>query len=350
MDTQKDANKPLKVLKTDQNLSFFSTLKVGGNAKFLVVVQSEEEVKSAFDFAEKESLPKFLLGGGSNILFSDEDFEGVVIKNEIKGIELKDLGGEVLVSCGGGENWDDLVAFCVSNGLYGLENLSGIPGTVGASPVQNIGAYGTEVKDTIFDVTFFDPKTKDFKKISNKESKFSYRDSIFKNELKGVFVTKVSFILKKEGTLNISYKDLESFFKEKKEISLLSVRDAVLLIRSKKFPDLNIYGTAGSFFKNIILEKEKAQSFLKQFPEAPFFVIDEKTIKIPTGFILDKICGLKGFREGNTGLFEHQSLVLVNFGGANAKEIFDFKEKIKKIVYEITGLQIEEEVVCVEKK
>lgn len=350
MDTQKDENRPLELLRTDQNLSFFSTLKVGGAAKFFVSVQSEEEVQNAFNFALKEGLPVFVLGGGSNVLFSDEGFKGVVIKNEIKGIELKDLGSEVLVSSGGGENWDDLVAFCVAQGLYGLENLSGIPGTVGASPVQNIGAYGTEAKDTVFDITFFDPQTKEFKTILNENAKFSYRNSIFKNELKSSFITKVSFLLSKKSNLNITYKDLNIFFQEKKEISLLDVRNAVLTIRSKKFPDLNIYGTAGSFFKNIILEKEKGEEFLKKFPNTPFFVIDGERIKIPTGFILDKICGLKGFREGNTGLFESQSLVLVNFGGASAKEIFDFKEKIKTIVYEITGLKIEEEVVYIEIK
>ncbi len=350
MDTQKDDNKPLELLKTDENLSFFSTLKVGGKAKAFVVVQSEEDVKKAFDFAEREGLQVFVLGGGSNVLFSDDNFEGLVIKNEIKGIEVKDQGGEVLVTCCGGENWDNLVAFSVSEGLYGLENLSGIPGTVGASPVQNIGAYGTEVKDTIFEVSFFDPKTKEFKTILNENAKFSYRNSIFKNELKGSFITKVSFLLSKKSNLNITYKDLSLFFKEKKEISLFDVRSAVLSIRSKKFPDLNIYGTAGSFFKNVILEKEKAEIFLERFPDTPFFEFDKDKVKIPTGFILDKICDLKGFREGNTGLFPNQSLVLVNFGGATSKEIFDFKEKIKKIVYEKTGIEIEEEVVYVGEK
>jgi len=356
-----------------------TTLKTGGAAEYFCRAESEKEIANAVTFARTKNLPVFVLGGGSNVLVSDEGFAGVVIQIETKGIlydppagEAGEKGGaDVFVRAAAGVSWDSFVANTVSHGLSGVENLSGIPGSVGAAPIQNIGAYGAESKDTIESVRALDMRTLTEKIFSNTECRFGYRDSFFKSlEGKNFIVLEVTFKLSKEPKPNISYKDLKEYFKtEKKEddfrarslseahkrenyalfsksLSATNIRSAVIEIRSKKFPDLSKVGTAGSFFKNPVISQEHFDKLKKKYPELPFFAA-KNGVKVPLAYILDKICGLKGFKKGNVELFQNQPLVLVNTGSATAKEIRDFSAEIKKAVKEKTDIDIEEEVVFV---
>lgn len=327
------------------SLKDLTTLKVGGKALFLIRIKNKEDILLAYNFAQEKKLPVFILGGGSNILVSDEGFSGVVLKIETKGIDIKEDGDNVLVSAEAGENWDNFVAKMVDKKIWGLENLSGIPGTVGASVVQNIGAYGREVKDLVSFVEIFDPELLTFKIIKNKDCDFSYRDSLFKKpKNKNLLVTKVFFKLSKIPSPNLTYKDLSNLFANKKILHPLEIREAVIRIRANKFPDLSVFGTAGSFFKNIIVEKEILKKLAEKHPEVVSFPLNNEKSKISSAWILDKICNIKGIQKGKVGLFEKQPIVLVNFGGATTKEIKIFAEEIKTLVKNKTGLTLEEEV------
>ncbi len=334
----------------EENISFkkLSTLKTGGAARFLAHIKNSEELSEALSFAEEKDIPVFVIGGGSNILPPDEGFSGLVIKMENKGIQYKYEEEVAYVSVEAGEIWDDFVEKSVIENLWGLENLSAIPGTVGASAVQNIGAYGREVKDVIFSVDVFDSVDKKIKTLTNSECLFSYRDSIFKKEEgKKFIVTKVIYKLSRIPWPELSYKDLKNFFGEKMP-TLREIRDAVTAIRAKKFPDLKVCGTAGSFFKNILLTTEEFSAFSVKYPDAVSFDAENGMKKISSAWILDKVLQMKGVREGDVGLFENQPLVLVNFGNASATDVKNFAEKIKNKVKEKTNLSIEEEVVVIE--
>lgn len=330
----------------DENVSLknLTTMKAGGDARYFCIVKNKDDIKKAVNFAKKNNLPFFVLGGGSNIVIGDGGFPGLVIKNSIKGLIFEDKGDFVKVKAGAGENWDNLVLETVKDDLWGFENLSGIPGTVGASPVQNIGAYGSEISKTVYSVEIFDPAVMDFRTLSKDQCRFGYRDSIFKRpEGKEFIVIGVVYHLRKTGEPNIEYKDLKEYFKDKNP-SLKEIRDAVLEIRSNKFPSLNKYGTAGSFFKNPIIGLSEASIFKGRFPDAPFFPAGKDSFKVSLAWILDKICGFRGFKMENVGLYEKQPLVLVNFGEATFHEISVFAEKIKSEVKKHTGITIEREV------
>ena len=322
-------------------LSTYTTFKIGGQARFFVVCESVGDVAAAVEFARKQSVPFFVLGGGSNVLVSDAGFAGLVIKIEITGIEVADE----LVVAGAGESWDALVAYTVEQGLYGLENLSLIPGTVGAAPVQNIGAYGAEAKDTIEWVECFDSVAGVTKKLSAAECAFGYRDSIFKHEGKGLIITRVAFKLNKDGQFSTGYKDLQEYFTTNKiEPTLASVRQAVIEIRTRKLPDLTKYGTAGSFFKNPTVAKVFYNELVKKYPKMPAFPVDEAWVKVPAGWILDNVCGYKGVTRGSVGVYQNQALVLVNLGSGTAREIDALAEEMIAKVMETTGIVLEREV------
>lgn len=337
-------------------LAPYTTFRIGGAARFFAQAQSVADIEEAITFAGWGSEMKiFVLGGGSNVLISDSGFDGLVIKNELLGIVEEEVGDAVRIIAGAGENWDNLVKSAVEEkGLYGLENLSYIPGTVGASPVQNIGAYGAEVKNTIEWVEVYNPAIKKIEKLSNADCRFSYRDSVFKHERKNNIILRVAFLLQKSGKLSTEYKDLKVYFaKHVGEPSLREVRDAIIEIRKGKFPDLSKVGTAGSFFKNIIIPRSEYQTLLRKYPSAPAFIADplrygqgsaETMVKVPTAWVLDKVCGFKGMRRGNIGLYENQALVLVNFGGGTAAEIRKFAEEIIFYARQKTGITISPEV------
>lgn len=336
-------------------LAQYTTFKIGGKARYFCVIQDTGELRQARAFAEKKNVPIFILGGGSNILISDDGCPGLVIKNEIKGIFYeKQSDGKTLVTVGAGENWDTLVADTISHNLGGLENLSGIPGTVGASPVQNIGAYGREVKDFISSVTAIDQTTGEEKIFSHTECELSYRHSFFKTPVgKKWIVVQVQFLLDPTYPISIEYKDLTAYFSEKDTTSLSrqDVREAVLKIRHAKLPELEKIGTAGSFFKNVTIPKEQYENLKKKWPDLPGFpgsttdsVSSLSTIKVPLAWILDNICGFKGYRVGNVGVYKNQALVLVNFGKGTATDIANLAESMQKKVYEMTSIVIEPEV------
>lgn len=357
-------------LEENKELADLTTFKIGGPARYFATVSSVEDLKQALTFAQEKDLRIFVLGGGSNIVMPDDGFDGLVIRNEISGITAESDGERVHVIAGAGEGWDTLVEYTVNAGLYGIENLSGIPGSVGASPIQNIGAYGSEVKDTILWVDTINRETLEEKRFSNEECQFGYRDSFFKTEEgKGYIVTQVCFVLKKEGDINASYKDLVLYMEERgiESPTLKEMREAVLEIRAGKFPDLEQIGTAGSFFKNPIVSNKKYQELLEKYPDLPGYPVEEAKsskagspdaprkgafrghTKLSCAWILDHILGVKGQYEGPVGFFEKQPLVVVNTGGATAEEIKAFSQKAINEIKEKLDIDIEREVTIVDK-
>lgn len=334
-------------VQTKVPLRGLSTFKIGGDASHLFELIDKKDLREVVTFAKENNLPIFVLGGGSNILFADQGLNALVIKILNKGISSHKINyKEVLVTVEAGEKWDDFVEWTLENGAYGLENLSAIPGSVGASPVQNIGAYGVEVKDYIESVEVFDMNTLQYRTLTNTECEFGYRNSIFKtSKAKNMVVVGVIFKLSLMPEVNISYKDLSNYFKDNASPTPKQVRDAVIIIRKGKFPDLNIHGTAGSFFKNIICKESDIENLKIKYRDMPVYKAGEGIVKISTAFVLDKICGLKGYREGNVGLYENQSLVVVNYGEATSDDVRNFISKIKGIVEEKTEIRIEEEVI-----
>lgn len=332
-------------------MSGLNTFKIGGNAKYFCIVKTIDELKEAVCFVEENKLPFFVLGGGSNILFRDDGFDGLVIKMEIIGRDVEIISkDEIHIKVGAGNNWDELVKFAVENNFYGIENLSGIPGTIGGAAVQNIGAYGTEASNSIIEVEVFDIFDMKTKILNAKECLFSYRDSIFKKqEGKNYIVTKVIFGLKKGGRLDFSYKDIKEYFKNKSgdEITLKDLRSAVLSIRSKKFPDLNDFGTAGSFFKNPTVSRSFYERLQEEYSKIPGYPVGDKNFRIPLAWILDNVCSLKGFKKGKVGLYKNQPLVLVNFGGASANDVKKLADEIRQEVKEKVGIETEQEIVYV---
>lgn len=354
-------------IKENIRLAPYTTFKIGGPARYFCTVTDEDEVVEAVRFAKKNELRFFVLGGGSNILVSDSGFDGLVIKNEIVGKKFSDqttgqgIGGEngrkingesvvisepVSLAVGGGYDWEKLVRETVEDGLYGLENLSAIPGTVGAAPVQNIGAYGADASNAIHSVHAYDVDAGDFVEFSNKECRFGYRDSLFKQKKGKYIITTVTFVLSRNGRVNIGYKDLKDYFSEKNNSSpsLKEVRAAVVEIRKNKLPDWRHWGTAGSFFKNPIIAKKEFEVLKAKYPGLPGFVEPDGRVKISLGWILDKVCDFRGLTVGNVGTYEKQALVLVTRPGATAREVVDFAVNVMDRVKEKTGITIEGEV------
>lgn len=288
-----------------------------------------------------------IIGEGSNILFLD-DFEGLVIHPNIPGIQVvKEDRQNIWMEVGAGEVWDEFVEYTVNYQLGGIENLSLIPGSVGAAPVQNIGAYGQEVGNVIEKVKGFDLVRNQPAEYSAAECEFGYRSSIFKGTLKNKFIiTSVVFKLDKFPEFVTGYGQMEDIVKAKGEINLYNIRDAVIEIRSSKLPDVKELGNAGSFFKNPVVESAVADNLKLQFENIPVYSANKGFSKLAAGWLIEK-AGWKGIREGDVGVHEKQALVLVNYGSASGKQIFDFSEKIKQSVFEKFGVELEREVNCV---
>ena len=326
-----------------------STFKVGGMTSHVFYISNQADLISAVSYAHSNQLEILVVGGGSNILFSDDPFLGALIVMRNVGVEVLDCGEYVLVTASAGENWDQFVKYTIGSGYYGLENLSLIPGSVGASVVQNIGAYGVEVGELVDSVSVFDTRDMSVRKLSHNECCFGYRNSLFKSDSgKDLIVMSVTYRLPKTSNVKTAYKDFAPYIKDH-NLTPEEVRDAVIEIRSRKFPDLSVYGTAGSFWKNIICDTQIADDLKIEYPDLPVFDVDFNHKKISTAFVLDKICGLRGYREGNVGLFKNQSLVVVNYGNASSSEIKNFVTKIKNIVKEKIKINLEEEVVIIKK-
>ena len=299
------------------------------------------------ELLERDSDAKFILGGGSNILFTN-NFNGFILKNNITGIDIIDKReDQLLIKAGAGVNWHQFVLYCVDQGLGGVENLSLIPGNVGASPMQNIGAYGVEIKDVFYELEAFDIKERVKKIFSNEECEFGYRESIFKKKYKNRFVIlNVTFQLRKDPVFNISYGAIEKELNHMgvQQLNVKAISDAVTRIRTSKLPDPKTIGNAGSFFKNPVIDFDQFEKMKHDHQQViPFFKIDEEHYKIPAGWLIEQ-CGWKGFRSGDVGCYEKQALVLVNFGNARGEEIYALSEKIKKSVMEKFNIVLEREV------
>jgi len=330
-------------LEIQQNIPLkpYNTFGIQANAKRFVTVNSVKELKEII--ASEKDL--FLLGGGSNILLT-KDVEKLVIHLNTKGIIVNDFDeDEVLVTAEAGENWHELVLWCVSQNYGGLENLALIPGNVGTSPIQNIGAYGVEIKDVFQQLEAIDIETGKTKIFTSADCGFGYRNSVFKNELKGKFIiVSVTFkLIKKNHNINISYGAIKDLLTDKENPSIKEIADAVIAIRQSKLPDPKEIGNSGSFFKNPVITSNLFQELTKKYPEIPHYIISENEIKIPAGWLIEQ-CGFKGKRFGDAGVHEKQALVLVNYSNASGKEIYALAQKIQQKVMEIFKISLEIEV------
>ena len=306
---------------------------------------SVDELKQILQ-QENLSEKKWLhIGGGSNLLFTG-DYEGVIFHSAIKGTEIVYEDDEsVHVRVGAGEVWDDFVAYTVNQDWYGAENLSLIPGEVGASAVQNIGAYGMEAKDLIVKVEALEVTTGNDSVFTNTECRYAYRESIFKKEWKGRYIiTYVTYRLSKSPQFHLEYGNVKGELeKQGCELTLKNVRDVIIRIREAKLPDPKVQGNAGSFFMNPVIPRMQYESLLAKYPEMPHYKVDEEWVKVPAAWMIDR-CGWKGKRMGNAGVHDKQALVLVNCGGATGQEIITLSQHIQQSVYESFGIAIVPEV------
>jgi len=334
-------------VKKNADLTAFNTLGVKAKADKLVEVDSVEDLISLHKSGFFKTNEPFILGGGSNVLLLG-NLSNPVLKISIPGIEVKkEDRNHVLVEIGAGVNWHSFVEYCVINNYGGVENLALIPGTTGAAPIQNIGAYGVEL-DQVFDsLELFDIRSGKVKTYLKEECEFGYRDSIFKCDLKGkVIVTSVTLRLtKSHHKINTEYRALSEFLREKQIFSpaIKDIFDAVVAIRKSKLPDPSLLGNAGSFFKNPVVENSVAEQLKDKHADMPAYEVDESHKKIPAGWLIEK-AGWKGKQFGNVGTYRNQALVIVNHGGATGHEIYDHAKKIKESVSEMFGIDLVPEV------
>lgn len=330
---------------THFNLLEYNTFGIDAYCKRFIEFDTEEELKDVLSSLTASDRPLLLLGGGSNLLLTG-DYPGTVLHSRIKGKDVSFEGDDVLIRCGSGENWDDLVAHCVAHGWHGAENLSLIPGEVGASAVQNIGAYGMEVKDLIVSVEALEVSTGRKITFLNHECAYAYRQSKFKNEWKDRFViTYVTYCLSRHFRPHLDYGNIRVSLKSK-GIDMPTpqqLRDVVIEIREAKLPDPKVEGNAGSFFMNPIVDESLFERIFAEYPLMPHYILDNRQVKIPAGWLIEQ-CGWKGKTLGNAGVHAKQALVLVNKGGATGQEIVTLCRRIQEDVERKFGIKITPEV------
>lgn len=348
-------------LKENVNLSEYTTIKLGGTARYFIDCYSADNIKKALTFARENNLEAYIMGGGSNLVFPDEGVNGIVIRNKILGIVFEEEnGGYAAAVSGGGENWDELVRLCIDNGLAGIECLSGIPGSVGATPIQNVGAYGQEVKDTIVSVNAINKETLENITFSNDECRFSYRESRFKKEDKDKYIiTSVTFRLKQNGEPVIKYNELQNYITENTSFTslppgrekLAAVRDAVLAIRKKKSMVIDPADpdsiSCGSFFMNPIISIDEFGALQSKLAgvQVPNFSA-EKGVKIPAAWLIENSGFAKGYTKNGAGISYSHTLALVNRGGT-AKDLLHLASEITAAVKEKFGITLQKEPVVV---
>ena len=335
------------MLQIQENVSLknFNTFGLPAIARYFVEINHEDDLTELFLDPQWLQMPRLVLGGGSNMLFV-KDFDGLVIRMNIRGIEHRISKETVYVEAGAGEVWNDLVNFCVLRGYAGLENLSLIPGSVGASPVQNIGAYGVELKDAFYSCRAFEIATGNFKTFNKADCHFDYRESIFKGELKEQYIiVSVKFLLSLVPTLHLNYGAITQELANRQitEPTIRDVSQVVSHIRVSKLPDPSTIGNAGSFFKNPIISSEQFAKVVAQFPEVVNYPAGEGHVKLAAGWLIEQ-CGWKGKIAGHTGTWKNQALVLVNHGGATGTEVYTFSSQIIDSVYTKFGVLLEREV------
>ena len=324
-------------IQKNTDLTSLNTLHLKSTASHYIVLNKLEQLSEINEIIS--NFPRFfILGGGSNVILPLQ-YQGLVIHNDLRGITITEIAQEKVVTAMAGESWDEFVAYCNTNGAFGLENLSLIPGTVGASPIQNIGAYGVEVKDFIKEVVVYDLQTSKLVRLSNHECQFSYRNSFLKNNSRYIVVS-VSFTLFTQPNINASYGDVAQKLSSITNPTPHDLRSVIISIRQSKLPDPKELGNAGSFFHNPVIPKNIAQKLCIQYPNLPVFpASDSEKIKISAGWLIDNL-GLKGFRQGSVGIYQKQALVLVNYGGAYQAELLKFAYWIQSKIEEHYDVQI----------
>ena len=331
---------------TNISLKQYTTMKLGGAARYMATADSASDVVSLYRNARKENLPIFVLGGGSNVITHDEVFEGIVLLNKIKGFEIISENDETTdAKIGAGEVWDEVVEKAIGLGLQGVEAMSGIPGTAGAAPVQNVGAYGQEIADTLISLEAYDSKTDTIVTISADECDFSYRNSIFRDKEKGRYcILNITLRLNKAEPKPPYYASLQKYIDENdiREVNLSVIRVAVLNIRSEKLPDPAELPSAGSFFKNALVEKWKLEELQREYSDIPNYAMSDGKYKIPTGWLIDK-AGLRGYRSHGMRVYEKNALVLVNDSATGYDDLAAIREEIVQIVFDKFGIKIEQE-------
>ncbi len=335
-------------MKIEENfpLAKNTTMALGGNAKFVSIAETKDDVKDICDYAEAEGLKLFVLGGGSNSIARDEGFDGLILKNQISGLEITDDNPEsTAFRVGAGEDWDKFVELTVERELSGLEGLSAIPGTVGAAPVQNVGAYGYEVADTIQSVEAYDRQDKQFVSLQNDDCKFGYRSSIFRESEKGRFViTHVIFKLAKTAPKPPFYAAVEKYFSEHgvTDYTPQAIRRAVTDIRADKLPDPKLVANSGSFFKNSIVSADFRDDLLERYGDMPNYQMPDGSYKIPTGWLIEQT-GLKGQVLGRMKVHDKNALVLTNQSAESYIELAQARQQIIEAVRQKFGITIEQE-------
>jgi UDP-N-acetylmuramate dehydrogenase len=331
-------------IKENISLKNYNTFGIDVQCRYFTTCFTVEDIVSFFKTPRIQELRFMLLGGGSNVLFT-QDFKGYILQPLIKGIEVvREDQNEVLVKAGAGENWDEFVEYCVEKKWGGIENLSLIPGNVGTCPIQNIGAYGVEVKDVITEVDTIEIETLEEKHFLNKECNFGYRDSVFKNKLKGKqIITHVTFCLKKHPAFKIEYGSIKDELQHFDQVNLKTIRQAVIHIRDSKLPKPEELGNSGSFFKNPVISNTHFQSLRKKYQEIPGFDLEDGSVKVPAGWLIEK-AGWKGRRIGDAGVHEKQALVLINYGNATGKEIVQLAQNIQQSINKLFDIKLEMEV------
>ena len=328
---------------TQVQLKQYNSFRTEAFAKLFCQTKNVVELKKCL--TEHKNEKKLVIGEGCNLFFT-KDFDGLVIKPDLKGIrefsDDEDEDDDIYIEAMASENWDEFVEYCVNKGFSGVENLSLIPGTIGASPVQNIGAYGAEVKDCIREVVALDMDTLEIVSFSNSECEFSYRDSLFKRTNKYIIIS-VIFHLKRSYTYVPKYFDLNKELEDIENPTIKDVRDAVIRVRQRKLPDHNVLPNCGSFFKNPYITREKTDSLLIDYPELPVYPQKNGKIKTSAAFLIDK-AGYKGKREGDIGTYQNQALIIVNYGSNNGQDIVDFACKVQTEIKSTFDIDLEPEV------
>jgi UDP-N-acetylmuramate dehydrogenase len=314
-------------------------------AQFFMTIDRKDQIVEAVKWAKAQRLALLILGAGSNVLFT-KDFEGIVAKMELMGIKkVEETASEVVLEVGAGENWHHFVSYCVQKGWGGIENLSLIPGTVGASPIQNIGAYGVEVQECIKSVAAYDTLQEEWILLQNKDCAFGYRNSLFKASKNRYIITQVTFKLHKQPKLKTDYGAIREVLHEKgiRNPSLENIAQSIIQIRTLKLPDPKVLGNAGSFFKNPTVSKAVYEELFFAFPQLIAYPISDNDYKIAAGWLIEA-CNWKGVRKGNVGCYEKQALVIVSYGIVSGKEVYDFSEEIIHSVNAKFNILLEREV------
>jgi UDP-N-acetylmuramate dehydrogenase len=336
----------LTPLQENISLAPFHTFHLQATARYYSFIQDAKVLLDLLDSPALKSLPRIVLGNGSNILFV-QDFEGWVIHMGLGGIEkIQEDHQHVYLQVGAGVQWHDLVVFCVERDYAGVENLSFIPGTVGAAPVQNIGAYGVELSEVFVALEALEMHTGIIRRFTKKDCKFGYRESVFKHEWQGEFVIlSVTLRLDKHPTFRTSYGAIEETLAamQVKQLSIKAISDAIIHIRKQRIPDPAIVGNAGSFFKNPVIDPATATKLQQDYPNLPVHLLPDDRIKIPAAWLIEQ-CGWKGYKRGEVGVHQQHALILVNYGGARGEEVWQLAQDIQQSVYRKFAIQLVPEV------